>query len=77
MTELAVSPVDDLPEIGEGDDLAGLISARLDDSLRAYDIVVVTSKVVSKAAGLVTTADRESLIDAATDRLVARKGGTR
>lgn len=77
MTDIVVSPVDGLPEIGPGDDLAGLISARLDGPLRAYDTVVVTSKVVSKAAGLVTTADRESLIDAATDRLVARKGRTR
>ncbi|HLR84709.1 MAG TPA: coenzyme F420-0:L-glutamate ligase [Nocardioidaceae bacterium] len=77
MTELRVSAIDDLPEIGEGDDLAGLISARIGHELRTYDIVVVTSKVVSKAASLVTTADRESLIDDGTDRLVAQKGSTR
>lgn len=77
MTRLVVSPVDDLPEVAEGDDLARLIAARLDEPLQTYDVVVVTSKVVSKAAGLVTTADRESLIDDATDRVVARKGPTR
>lgn len=77
MSPLVISAVGDMPEITEGDDLAGLIAARLTTPLSTYDVVVVTSKVISKAAGLVTTADRESLIDSATDRLVARKGTTR
>ena len=49
--ELRVVGVGGLPEIGAGDDLAALIAdavALLDD-----DIVVVTSKVVSKAEGAV------------------------
>lgn len=77
MTRVAISPVADLPEIADGDDLAHLISSHLDGPLRSYDVVVVTSKIVSKAAGLVSVADREALIDGATDRLVARKGNTR
>lgn len=77
MSRVVVRAVDHIPEISEGDDLSRLIAARLDGPLRAYDVVVVTSKVISKAAGLVTTADRESLIDDATDRLVARTGNTR
>jgi coenzyme F420-0:L-glutamate ligase/coenzyme F420-1:gamma-L-glutamate ligase len=40
------------------------------------DVVVITSKVVSKAAGL-ATADKERLIDEQTDRGVATRGGTR
>lgn len=74
---LEIVPVPGMPEIRPGDDLADLISSRLDAPLRAFDVVVVTSKVVSKAAGLVTTADRESLVDESTERLVARRDATR
>jgi len=47
-----------LPEVGVGDDLAGLIGAGLDATpgalpLRARDVLVVTQKVVSKAEGAV------------------------
>lgn len=77
MTQLVVSAVDGLPEVADGDDLARLISAHLNGPLRAYDVVVVTAKIVSKAAGLVSVGDREALIDDATDRLVARRGNTR
>lgn len=69
--------VPDLPEINNGDDLAALIAARLESPLQPYDVIAVTSKVVSKAAGLVVTGEREQLIDEATDRVVARKGQTR
>ncbi|WP_128905917.1 coenzyme F420-0:L-glutamate ligase [Halorubrum amylolyticum] len=41
--------VPDLPEIREGDDLAAMIGERVD--LRADDVVVVASTVVSKAEG--------------------------
>jgi coenzyme F420-0:L-glutamate ligase/coenzyme F420-1:gamma-L-glutamate ligase len=65
-----------LPEIGEGDDLAALIAARAD--LRDGDILVVTSKIVSKAEGQVLQAtDREKAIDAEAVRVVARRGATR
>jgi coenzyme F420-0:L-glutamate ligase/coenzyme F420-1:gamma-L-glutamate ligase len=76
MTELRVWGVDGLPEIGPGDDLAALIVGA-EPQLRNGDIVVVTSKVVSKAEGRTTGADRESAIDAETVRVVARRGNTR
>jgi len=69
-----------LPGIGEikpGDDLASIIAAHLDEPLADHDVVVVTSKIVSKAAGLATKGNREDLITAETDRVVARRGETR
>lgn len=68
--------VEGMPEVAAGDDLAALISAAVE--LRDGDIVVVTSKVVSKAEGRVITAsDREAAITAETVRLVAQRGATR
>jgi coenzyme F420-0:L-glutamate ligase/coenzyme F420-1:gamma-L-glutamate ligase len=77
---LTVAPVHGLPEITAGADLAGLIAdvaPGLADGLADGDIVVVTSKVVSKAEGRVVRAGREDAIDAETVRVVARRGETR
>ena len=41
------------------------------------DIVVVTSKVVSKAEGRVLTLDKDEAVERETARVVARRGGTR
>ncbi len=41
------------------------------------DILVITSKIVSKAEDRVVAADREAAIDAETVRVVARRGPTR
>jgi coenzyme F420-0:L-glutamate ligase / coenzyme F420-1:gamma-L-glutamate ligase len=76
MSQLTVIGVDGLPEIEAGADLAGLISAAAPD-LRDGDILVVTSKIVSKAEGRVIRADRERAIDGETVRVVARRGQTR
>jgi coenzyme F420-0:L-glutamate ligase / coenzyme F420-1:gamma-L-glutamate ligase len=76
MTPLTVTGVPGLPEIGAGADLAGLICAAAPD-LRDGDILVVTSKIVSKAEGRVTHADRERAIDDEAVRVVARRGPTR
>jgi len=65
-----------LPEIAPGADLARLICDRAPD-LRDGDIVVVTSKIVSKAEGRVVRADRERAIDGEAVRVVARRGPTR
>jgi coenzyme F420-0:L-glutamate ligase/coenzyme F420-1:gamma-L-glutamate ligase len=48
---ISIRPVEGLPEIGEGDDLAALIAerARLEDG----DVLVVAQKAVSKAEGRV------------------------
>jgi coenzyme F420-0:L-glutamate ligase / coenzyme F420-1:gamma-L-glutamate ligase len=73
---LTVTGVPGLPEIGAGADLAGLICAAASD-LRGGDILVVTSKIVSKAEGRVIRADRERAIDDEAVRVVARRGQTR
>jgi coenzyme F420-0:L-glutamate ligase/coenzyme F420-1:gamma-L-glutamate ligase len=52
---LTILPVEGLPEIHPGDELAGLIAARAD--LATGDIVVVTQKVVSKAEGRLVAID--------------------
>jgi coenzyme F420-0:L-glutamate ligase/coenzyme F420-1:gamma-L-glutamate ligase len=76
MAALTVIGVPGLPEIAAGADLAALISDAAGD-LRDGDIVVVTSKVVSKAEGRVIRADREHAIDSEAVRVVARRGQTR
>ncbi len=70
-----VTPVTGLPEVTVGADLAALIAGAVPD-LRAGDILVVTSKIVSKAEGRVVTASREQAIEAETVRVVARRGAT-
>lgn len=76
MSELLVSAPDGIGEIEEGCDLARVVLDALD--LREGDVVVVTSKVVSKAEGrLVAGTDREAAITAETARLVARRGPVR
>jgi len=72
---LTVTAVDGLPEVAEGDDLATLVAGSCPD-LRDGDVLVVTSKVVSKAEGRTRRADRADLLDAETDRVVARRGPT-
>ncbi len=66
--------VDGIGEVEPGTDLAALVveHATLDDD----DIVVITSKIVSKAGGL-AAGDKERLVDEQTDRVVATRGGTR
>nr|WP_285740796.1 coenzyme F420-0:L-glutamate ligase [Kitasatospora phosalacinea] len=73
---LQVLPVRGLPEVAAGDDLAELIAKA--GGFEDGDVVVVTSKVVSKAEGrLVRADDREAAIDAETVRVVARRGRSR
>ncbi|MFE3169579.1 coenzyme F420-0:L-glutamate ligase [Streptomyces sp. NPDC059224] len=65
------------PEVQRGDDLAKLIAAA-GPGLADGDVVIVTSKIVSKAEGrLVEATDREAAIDAETVRVVARRGPLR
>ncbi|MEU2576868.1 coenzyme F420-0:L-glutamate ligase [Streptomyces anulatus] len=66
-----------IPEVRAGDDLAKLI-ASAEPGLVDGDIVLVTSKIVSKAEGrILRAADREAAIDAETVRVVARRGTLR
>src|SRR4051794_27171874 len=73
---LEVWGVDGIGEVNAGDDLAALIAAAAPELVDG-DVVVVTSKVVSKAEGRVVSADREAAIDAETVRVVATRGDTR
>ena len=71
---------DGVPEVAAGDDLAALLVAALaaeDFALADGDVVVVTSKVVSKAEGRAVRVDREEAVTSETVRLVARRGSTR
>jgi coenzyme F420-0:L-glutamate ligase len=80
-----ILPVPGMAELRPGDDLAGEIVKHAD--LRGRDVVVVTSKVVSKVEGrliAVASSDpdereriRQDAIDAETDRLVAQRGELR
>jgi coenzyme F420-0:L-glutamate ligase/coenzyme F420-1:gamma-L-glutamate ligase len=71
---LDVSAPDGLPEIDTGSDLAALIAAST--ALIDGDIVVVTSKVVSKAEGRVRSGERDQALAEETVRVVARRGPT-
>ncbi|MFI6586709.1 coenzyme F420-0:L-glutamate ligase [Embleya sp. NPDC050493] len=78
----SVFGVPGLPEIGEGADLGRLIADAAagpdGPGLLDGDVLVVTSKILSKAEGrLLRGVDREKVIDTETVRLVARKGRTR
>ncbi|MFC0602769.1 coenzyme F420-0:L-glutamate ligase [Streptomyces palmae] len=71
-----------LPEVCAGDDLGKLIAdaatAEGLPGLTDGDVLLVTSKIVSKAEGRVLRADdREAAIDAETVRVVARRGPMR
>ncbi|WP_330239045.1 coenzyme F420-0:L-glutamate ligase [Streptomyces sp. NBC_00525] len=66
-----------MPEVRAGDDLAKLIAAA-EPGLADGDVLLVTSKIVSKAEGrIVEATDREAAIDAETVRVVARRGPLR
>jgi coenzyme F420-0:L-glutamate ligase/coenzyme F420-1:gamma-L-glutamate ligase len=75
---LTVLPVPGLPEITAGADLAALVAdaALAGPGLRDGDILVITSKIVSKAEDRVVRGDREAAIKAETVRVVARRGPT-
>jgi coenzyme F420-0:L-glutamate ligase len=82
---LEILPVVGIGEVRPGDDLGALIAERAE--LRDGDVLVVTSKVVSKAEGRLIFLDsadpqrreqaRLAAIDAETVRVVASRGTTR
>jgi len=69
---LEVFAPDGIGEVERGTDLAALAAPYLRDG----DVLVVTSKVVSKAEGRVVSTDREQAIRDETVRIVARRGAT-
>jgi coenzyme F420-0:L-glutamate ligase/coenzyme F420-1:gamma-L-glutamate ligase len=72
---LEIRAIDGIGEVGPGTDLAQLVidHAELADN----DVVVITSKVVSKAMGLATSRPKDDVIRDSTDRVVAQRGGIR
>ena len=81
---LTVLPVPGLPEFRPGDDLAGALAAAA-PWLADGDVVVVTSKIVSKAEGRLVAAPadpeardarRRELVDSESERVLARRGRT-
>jgi coenzyme F420-0:L-glutamate ligase / coenzyme F420-1:gamma-L-glutamate ligase len=82
---LEVLPVEGIGDVRPGDDLAAAITAAA-PWLRAGDVLVVTSKIVSKSEGSLVdvpvdgderTVAREEVLRAETARPVARRGQTR
>lgn len=71
---LEVIAPDGIPEITVGSDLASLVAAST--SLVDGDVVVVTSKVVSKTEDRVRPGDRDAAMAEETQRVVARRGPT-
>jgi coenzyme F420-0:L-glutamate ligase/coenzyme F420-1:gamma-L-glutamate ligase len=74
MTRLEVTAPDGAPEVAAGDDLLAIVLATT--SLVEGDVLVVTSKVVSKAEGRLRRGAREAALPAETARVVARRGET-
>lgn len=72
---LQIRGIEGLPEIDAGADLSAVIAAA-DHDLRDGDVVVVTSKIVSKAEGRLVSMDRDAAIASETARVVARRGET-
>lgn len=76
---LSIFPVEGIPEVVRGADLAGLIAAAAPD-LQAGDVVVVTQKVVSKAEGAMAEIDpadprgHKALVEEQSRRIVRRRG---
>ncbi|MFB6608144.1 coenzyme F420-0:L-glutamate ligase [Streptomyces noursei] len=71
-----------IPEVRPGDDLVKLVASAATGpgapQLADGDVVLVTSKIVSKAEGrIIEATDREAAIDAETARVVARRGTLR
>ena len=83
---LQVVAVPGLPEIAAGDDLGEILAPRLAEAawpdgttgLRDGDVVVVTSKIVSKAEGrTVPLGERDAALDAETAAVIATKSTPR
>ena len=77
LTPLTLTPLLGLPEVHEGDDLAGLVLKALQHNgiqLMDGDILVVSSKVVSKAMGLRAPAsERAGVVRSQTVRVLAER----
>jgi coenzyme F420-0:L-glutamate ligase / coenzyme F420-1:gamma-L-glutamate ligase len=74
---LQIWALEGIPEVAPGADLAALIAHAAGATLEDGDILVITSKVVSKAEGRIVSADdREDAITSETVRVVATREST-
>jgi coenzyme F420-0:L-glutamate ligase/coenzyme F420-1:gamma-L-glutamate ligase len=77
LSEIRVLPVEGVPEVRAGDDLAGLlIAATAAVPLEDGDVLVVTQKVVSKAEGRLVPEDERAAALAVEAKRVLRRAGT-
>jgi coenzyme F420-0:L-glutamate ligase/coenzyme F420-1:gamma-L-glutamate ligase len=74
---VTLTPLRGIPEVVEGDDLVGVIEQGLQATgveLSDGDVVVVSSKIASKARGLVThDTDKDRVVAAETEYVVAER----
>jgi coenzyme F420-0:L-glutamate ligase/coenzyme F420-1:gamma-L-glutamate ligase len=85
MRELRVIPLPSVAMVGEGDDLVGMLVVALEQcglTLIEHDLVIVTSKVVSKSEGRVVAFDgteehKTALIEQESRRVLRRRGTLR
>jgi coenzyme F420-0:L-glutamate ligase/coenzyme F420-1:gamma-L-glutamate ligase len=75
---IEIWPVEGLPEVREGDDLAAMLVEPLRAlGIRDGDVVAITQKIVSKAEGRVVPDEgegRSSWVERETRRIVAQRG---
>jgi len=72
-----IIPVEGLPEVHRGDDVAALLAPKLAQlGARGGDVVAVTQKIVSKAEGRVVPEGegRTAWAERESRRIVARRG---
>ena len=69
MSGFSVLPLEGIPEVRQGDDLAALLAEAIERAggLQAGDVLVVAQKVVSKAEGRVVRLDEVEPSDQARD----------
>ena len=74
---VTVTPLTGIPEVREGDDLTDVVGAGLEHAgitLLHGDVVVVSSKIASKALGLVThDPDKDRVVAGETEYVVAER----
>jgi coenzyme F420-0:L-glutamate ligase / coenzyme F420-1:gamma-L-glutamate ligase len=73
---LSVRAVGPLPELADGDDLAGMLIDAAPD-LADGDVLTVSSKAVAKTEGRIRAAGRDEVVAEETDRQVAAWGAVR
>ncbi|MGO4598245.1 coenzyme F420-0:L-glutamate ligase [Terrabacter sp. 2RAF25] len=74
---ITITPLTGIPEVSEGDDLLDMLQTGLDHagvSLTDGDVIVVSSKIASKALGLVThDPDKDRVVRGETEYVVAER----